>query len=108
MQHIHAQVRRLGLQGGEQPGHAQLFGEVGQGNAQLPVAAARVEAVAGAERLLDLLQRRANRPFQGQGAGGGAHASADPHQQRITEHVAQARQGVAHCRLGQGQTLGSA
>ncbi|MNN66436.1 hypothetical protein D3C81_1820120 [compost metagenome] len=87
MQYVHTQMRRLGLQGGQQPGHAQLFGEVGQGDAQLPVAAARVEAVAGAERLLDLLQGRANRPFQGQGAWGRAHTSADPHQQRVTENV---------------------
>ncbi|MNH31768.1 hypothetical protein D3C79_921650 [compost metagenome] len=54
VQHVHAQMRRLGLQGGQQPGHAQLFGEVGEGDTQLAVAELRVEAVAGAEGLLDL------------------------------------------------------
>ena len=32
----------------------------------------------------------------------------DAHQQRISQLFAQARQGIAHGRLGQGQTLGGA
>ena len=58
--------------------------------------------------LLDLLQRRTNRAFQGQGTRGGAHAPAHAHQQRVAQQVAQARQGIAHRRLGQRQALGGA
>ncbi len=105
--HVHAQMGRLGLQAGQQAGHAQLLGKVGEGDTQLPVAEPWIEAVTGAEGLLDLLQGRTDRAFQGQGPWRGAHVPADAHQQGVAQQVAQARQGIAHGWLGQRQALGS-
>ncbi|MND98634.1 hypothetical protein D3C80_909950 [compost metagenome] len=105
---VQAQVRRAVLQAAQQAWHAQLLDEVGHGDAKGLPAQARVEAFADVEGLLDLLQRRADRAFQGQGLGRRLHAPADAHQQRVVEQFAQARQGVAHRRLAEGQALGGA
>ncbi len=105
---VQAQVRRALLQAAQQAGHAQLFDEVGHGNAQGLPAQVRVEAFTDIQRLLDLLQRRADRAFQGQGLGRRLHAPADAHQQRVVEQLTQARQGIAHRWLAEGQALGGA
>ncbi|MNI75653.1 hypothetical protein D3C73_1318270 [compost metagenome] len=96
------------MQLSQQARHAQLLDEVGHGNAKGLAARQWVEAIIDVEGLFDLLQRRANRAFQCQRLGRRLHAPADTHQQRIIKLLAQARQGVAHGWLTEGQALGGA
>ncbi len=103
---VQAQVGRAVLQVPQQPWHAQLLDEIGHGNTKGLAAVARVEAFVDVEGLFDLLQGRANRALQRQGLGRRLHASADAHQQWVIEQLAQARQGVTHGRLAEGQALG--
>lgn len=103
---VQAQVRGAVLQASQQAGHAQLLDEIGHGDTKALAAVARVKAFVDVEGLFDLLQGRANRTLQRQGLGRRLHAPADAHQQRVIEQLAQARQGVTHGWLAEGQALG--
>ncbi|MNT07459.1 hypothetical protein D3C72_1421630 [compost metagenome] len=104
---VQAQVGCAVLQAGQQGGHAQLFDEVGHGDAKGLAAVVRVKTVADVEGLLDLLQGRADRALQRQCLGRRLHAPTDAYQQRVVEQFTQARQGIAHRRLTEGQAFGS-
>jgi hypothetical protein len=74
--------------------HQQFDGEIGHHQAELPLAACRVEVV-GHEQSAHLVERLRQRRAQGLGPRRQLHAGAGAYQQRIAEDVAQALQRVA-------------
>ena len=80
--------------------HQKFDREIGHHQAKTPLAAGGIEIV-GNEKPAHLIKRLRQRPAQRLGARRQFHAGADPHQQRIAEHVAQPLQRVARGRLRQ-------
>lgn len=97
--------RRPLTQAAHQGGHADQFDVVGHRYGEALPAAPGIEALAVAQALFDLPQRRADRRFQRQRPGRRLHRTTGADQQRVVEQLAQAVQCIAHCRLAQRQAL---
>jgi hypothetical protein len=80
--------------------HQQFDREVRHHQAKVPFAARGIEIV-GYEQPAHLIERLRQRPAQRLRARRQLHPCADPHQQRIAEHIAQPLQRVARRRLRQ-------
>ena len=105
---IDADARCLVAEAVEQARHAHQLDVVGDGDAKALAAFARLEGLAGAQALLQLTQRAADRRLQCQCPRRWLHAPADAHQQRVVEQHAQATQRIAYRRLAQRQVFGGA
>ncbi len=98
-----AQTRSRGADGLAQFGQHAGFQRLAQADPEVPLGRRRFEPRSLAERALHRAERFPHRPRNRAGERGWSDPASLPLEQRLAEHVAQARERVTHGRLRQVQ-----